>query len=462
MFSAKPQGRVEMSFDADAASGWTVDTLQALIDTKNGTVDARIYADRAIYDLEMERVFGRSWLMLGHETHIPRAGDYLATYMGDDPVIMVRQKDGSIQAFLNQCRHRGMRICRADSGNARAFTCSYHGWAYDIAGTLVNIPFEEEAYGSIDKGKLSAKQVPRITSYKGLVFGNWDERAPPLEDYLGEAKYYMDMMLDRSDGGNEAIGGMHKWVIPCNWKLAAEQFCSDMYHVPTTHISGFIGRAPEGVRPEDVAVNPVGQQFRAEWGGHGAGFFLGEDSARMMANSAGQDIADYWFEDSVDVSEKRLGLARSRKIGGTHMTVFPNLSFLIGLNTVRMWHPRGPNEIEVWAFTLVDADAPDEIKSSVRKSASRAFSAAGIFEQDDGENWFEVQSVLQGHQARKQQFQINMGLGNEGQRHSEFPGRIAAVFSESAARGFYAHWARMMTEPEWSTLCPQEVRDAAE
>ncbi|MBB6193372.1 phenylpropionate dioxygenase-like ring-hydroxylating dioxygenase large terminal subunit [Sphingobium wenxiniae] len=441
---------------------WHEADIRALIDEGDGTVDSRIYTDQELYDLEMERVFGRSWLFLAHESQLKKAGDYFTTYMGEDPVIVARQRDGSVKAFLNQCRHRGMRICRTDGGNARSFTCSYHGWAYDIAGKLVNVPLEQEAYGTIDKCKWSPAAVPRVESYKGLIFGNWDADAPSLTDCLGEATFYMDTMLDRTEGGTEMIGGVHKWVIPCNWKFAAEQFCSDMYHVPVSHLSGMLAMTPEDVPPSEVKVGLEGVQFRAEWGGHGAGFFLGPGGPKIMASTVGPEAAHYWCVDSAPDAERRLGPLRAREMSGSHMTVFPTLSFLPGVNTVRVWHPRGPNEIEVWAFTIVDAAAPEDVKEKIRVGCLRAFSAAGIFEQDDGENWIEIQRVLRGHQARKTRFNVQMGLGQSLAGDPRFPGRVGYVFSENAARGFYAHWLRMMTEPTWSTLSPKQVAHAAE
>jgi len=131
---------------AAAASGWTPDQLRALIDVKTGTLDPRIYCDEALYRIELEQVFARSWLFLAHRSQIPKPGDFFTTYMAEDPVIVSRQKDGSVVAFLNQCRHRGMRLSRLDHGNARFFTCSYHGWSYDSAGKLVNVPMEKNGY----------------------------------------------------------------------------------------------------------------------------------------------------------------------------------------------------------------------------------------------------------------------------------------------------------------------------
>ena len=145
---------------------------------EQGLIDPRIYTDTHLYERELDRIFSRSWLLLGHESHVPKPGDYLATYMGEDPVILVRQKDASLRVFLNQCRHRSMRICRADAGNARAFTCSYHGWAYDISGKLVNVPFESQGYGVLDKEKWSPLQA-RILTLELRILLNPRIKTPP-------------------------------------------------------------------------------------------------------------------------------------------------------------------------------------------------------------------------------------------------------------------------------------------
>lgn len=444
-----------MNTEASSNSTWSNDEIKKLVSDENGTLDARIYNDEALYQLELERVFSRSWILLGHEDHIPNAGDFLNTYIGEDPVLLVRQKDASLRVFLNQCRHRGMKLSRDDSGNAKAFVCTYHGWAHDISGELIDVPFEQQAHcNRLDKQEWSPLQA-RVATYRGLIFANWDDEAPSLDEYLSDSKPYIDVMFNRTDAGTEVIGGMQKSIIPANWKLAAEQFCSDMYHAGTmSHLSGVEAGLPEGVSLNDIEIPSSGHQFRAKWGGHGTGYFV--DQPALLQVIMGPTVTDYvTVSPQAEIASKRLGSSMfGQRMMGQHMTIFPTCSFLPGVNTVRTWHPRGPNAIEIWTFIVVDADAPEHIKEEFRKQNIRTFSTGGVFEQDDGENWIEVQKVFRGDKARKTKFNVQMGLGDSTTEHPDFSGRIGGVYSEDAARGFYQHWLRMMTEPSWDTLKP--------
>ncbi len=169
--------------------------------------------------------------------------------MGEDPILVVRQKDGSVGAYLNSCRHRGMKVCRADFGNTKGFTCTYHGWSYGIDGALVSVPnLEDGYYNELDTEQWGLVPVTQVDSYKGLVFATWDSTTPPLLEYIGDFRFYLDAMFDRDEAGTEVIGGVHKWMFKGNWKFAAEQFCSDMYHAPISHafrdhVDGGRGRA---------------------------------------------------------------------------------------------------------------------------------------------------------------------------------------------------------------------------
>src|SRR5919109_2467552 len=210
--------------------------IKSLIDPERGLINRRIFADREIYELERERIFARCWLYLGHESEIPNPGDFVTNYMGEEPVILWRDSSGGLRAFFNLCRHRGNRVCRADRGNAQLFTCSYHGWTYSSDGKLARLPMAE-AFRDLDRAQWGLIPVAQLESYKGLIFATFDPEAPKLLEYLGDMAWYLDILLDRREGGTE-VSEPHRWLLDANWKTAAENFGGDAYHIPYTHSSG--------------------------------------------------------------------------------------------------------------------------------------------------------------------------------------------------------------------------------
>src|SRR5260370_40286033 len=134
-----------------------------LVDMKAGQVSREIFVNEEIYREELERLFARVWLFVGHESQIPDPGDYFVSGMGEESVILCRDRAGRVHVFLNSCRHRGMKVCRYDEGNTPVFTAPYHGWSYGTDGTLVVIPYVHHAYHQkLDRSQEELVEVPQL------------------------------------------------------------------------------------------------------------------------------------------------------------------------------------------------------------------------------------------------------------------------------------------------------------
>src|SRR5258708_19225262 len=151
-----------------------------LVDLAAGQVSREIFVNDDIYAQEQERVFARSWLFVGHESQIPAPGDYFVSRMGEESVILCRDRAGTVRAFLNSCRHRGMKVCRYDEGNTTVFTCPYHGWSYGTDGALVGGPFHREAYrGELAKSQWGLVEAAHLPPPTGPLWSLWPTRPPP-------------------------------------------------------------------------------------------------------------------------------------------------------------------------------------------------------------------------------------------------------------------------------------------
>jgi phenylpropionate dioxygenase-like ring-hydroxylating dioxygenase large terminal subunit len=367
--------------------------------------------------------------------------------MGEEPVILWRDLAGRVRAYLNLCRHRGNRVCRADRGNAKLFTCSYHGWTYSSDGKLAVVPMAD-AFPELDREKWGLIPVAQIDTYKGLIFATFDNAAPPLRDYLGDMAWYLDILLDRRAGGTE-VSGPHRWVLDANWKTAAENFGGDGYHIGSTH-----GSARElgiDTTTSQTRTWNKGCQIACANGHILVSWLTPPDDAGPWFAQPDDALLDYMKENAAEI-ESRLGEVRARRISPSAGTVFPNLSVHWLTRTIRVWHPRGPDKMEIWSWAIVDKAAPEKIKERMRFVSQYRFSPAGVFEQDDMDNWIQVTGAAKSAIGRRFPANYQMVGAREEIANPGLPGRVRSRFSDNNQISLYMHWAKVLEAQTWTEI----------
>ncbi|MGH9548400.1 MAG: aromatic ring-hydroxylating oxygenase subunit alpha, partial [Terriglobales bacterium] len=189
------------------------------------TLPSWCYTSETFYQRELDRIFMKTWNFIDRIDAVPNPGDYLAVDTFTGPVMIVRDRQGTLRAFANSCRHRGSRLLTG-SGNCRGIVCPYHSWTYGLDGKLLAAKGMERSAG-FETAKYGLKQI-RLETWGGFIFVNFDSGAEALLDYLGElprkfASYkFDDMVCTRRT----------EYEVACNWKLIIENAHED-YHTPT-------------------------------------------------------------------------------------------------------------------------------------------------------------------------------------------------------------------------------------
>jgi 3-phenylpropionate/trans-cinnamate dioxygenase alpha subunit len=414
-----------------------------------GRVPVEIFNSPDAFALEQERLFSRAWLFLAHESELPDPGDYVLRSLAGNSVIVARDESGQIGCFLNLCRHRGNQVCKASEGNASHFRCSYHGWTYTNTGRLIGVPHVRTVYGPEFRRDDWGLVPVRVESYAGLTFGCLDDDAPSLDEYLGGFQFYLDLYLRPGPSGTEAYAPPDRWVTDTDWKICAENFAGDGYHTPVAHQFGF----QLGYYASSVSTHADGYAVHIPGKGHAIG----------LGRTPGMSPFFGYPDDVVASMERELSAAQLsifREIRTAVGTVFPNLSLLIqpfstvpgepGLRfcTLRLWQPIGVGRMQMLSWCLVPADASDQYKADAYRAYTLAFGHAGMFEQDDFDNWSRVTSMAGSSLGRSLSFPYLMGMDQE--PLTDFPGpgvAVAPYVTETNFRNLWQTWFDYLEQP---------------
>jgi len=190
------------------------------------SLDQRFYTDPAIYDLEIEKIVNRNWILAGHASQLPEPGDFKVLNVAQESAIIVRGKDGKLKGFANVCRHRGSLVCLEEQGHADKFVCPYHGWMYDIDGNLTAARNMKDDFDMSTHGLKSVS----IGEIYGLILVCFDDNPPSLEGAIRDLEEPMGMY----DFENLKLAAQKSYAIPANWKLSIENY-QECYHCATAH-----------------------------------------------------------------------------------------------------------------------------------------------------------------------------------------------------------------------------------
>jgi phenylpropionate dioxygenase-like ring-hydroxylating dioxygenase large terminal subunit len=398
-------------------------------------VHGSLYTSPEIFAEELERIWYRSWVYVGHTSEIAEPNDYVRKSIGPQDVIMTRDSGGEVHLLLNRCAHRGNLVCEADAGNSSSFRCPYHGWTYRNNGDLLGYPFHQ-GYGGRNKLELGLGTVPRVAVYQGFVFGSFAPDGPTLAEHLGAAAGEIDRLVRLSPEGEVQItAGWLKHRANANWKLLAENE-TDGYHPQFVHASIF-----------SVAQSGIGALYgekstavtRALGNGHS------ENDLRPEFRRLGVPLG--WFGTTEGKQPEYVAAMRERYgteaedilvEGAPHVMIFPNL--FIAEIQMFVIQPLAA-DVTVQHVTAVQLKGAPSMNRRMLQQCVGSVGPAGLLLADDTEMYERNQAGLA--ELRPEWVDIRRGAHRE--EVDERGLTIGGATDETGMRGFWAHYKELMT-----------------
>jgi phenylpropionate dioxygenase-like ring-hydroxylating dioxygenase large terminal subunit len=398
-------------------------------------VHSSLYTDSGIYEAELERIWYRTWVYVGHESEVPEPNDYVLKWIGAQPVIMTRDRSGQIHLLLNRCTHRANQVCEAQQGNSSAFRCPYHGWTFANTGALLGYPFSSGYGGRELKSELGLARVPRMESYQGFIFGSFAEDGPSLAEHLGAAAGEIDRLVRLSPEGRiELRAGWLKHKVKANWKMLLENE-TDGYHPQFVHASIF-AVAESGIG--DLYGEKSTAVSRDLGGGHT------ENDLRPEFRRLGQPLR--WFGTSEDrlpdyAAKMRAAYGEAAEQilveGSPHVMIFPNL--FIAEIQIFVLQPIAVDETVQHVTAIGFAGAPDLSRRMLQQTLG-SVGPAGFLLADDSEMYERNQ---RGVQVRRPEWLVlKRGLHRE--RLDEDGHLVGDATDEVPMRAIWAHYRKLM------------------
>jgi phenylpropionate dioxygenase-like ring-hydroxylating dioxygenase large terminal subunit len=415
-------------------------------------VHRSVYTDPAIFDLEMERIFGRAWIYVGHASQVPNAGDYHQALIGRQSVFMIRDPDGAIHVLFNRCAHKGAKLVAFPDGNAGKFLrCPFHGWSYRCDGSLHAVPIRDGYDGTrfdMQDPQFSVRRLPRQASYRGFVFASLAEDGPDLETFLGGIKTSIDNFCDRAPAGEvEVAGGVFRVWQRSNWKIFFENL-NDTSHPMVTHESSVNAARARYKSLEPGAKMPFRLHI-IEGNGEPYEFW---DKLEMVAYDRGHSYMGAIFTPPTDpvslahiaTLKAAYGEARTQEIleiQRHNSIIYPSCSPHTSFQQLRVIRPVAVDRTLVEIYTFKLKGAPEEVFQRAIVYANVVNSPSSNVMPDDIEVYARCQEGLQTDGGEW------VSLHRDAGRDRRIAGGLAANgLSELPMRNQFRAWADYMLQ----------------